>query len=153
MEKIRQYVSERIFDCNPDYFCRKKKRICIENTKIENLKTSRNPKLNYLWNDVLQNANFFCFVAYSVFSAQRLRNMCQTFYHFLASVLIRFFYLVMEKSTKYLWFVKSKQMASYQALIKSNRGHLSICDKSNNANINWHHKCSFDWLCVIDPHS
>ena len=36
-----------------------KKQICIENEKIKNLKTSLNPKFNFLLHDVLQNAKFF----------------------------------------------------------------------------------------------
>ena len=61
----------------------------------------------------------------------------------------KIFYLAIEQSTEYVWFVKGKQLASYQALIKSSRSHLLICDESNNAYINWNHKCSFDWLCVL----
>ena len=57
--------------------------------------------------------------------------------------------MVIEKSIKYLWFVKNGQLASYQALIKSNGSHLLICDESNNAYINWHCKWSFDLLCVV----
>ena len=35
-----------------------KKQICTENGKIKNLKTSRNPKFNFLLRDALQNAKF-----------------------------------------------------------------------------------------------
>ena len=35
-----------------------KNRICIENKKTKNLKTSLDPKLNFLSSDVLQNAKF-----------------------------------------------------------------------------------------------
>ena len=42
MEKMWTFSYERISDCNPDHL-RGKNRICIENKKIENLKTSRHP--------------------------------------------------------------------------------------------------------------
>ena len=54
-----------------------------------------------------------------------------------------------EKLIKYEWYVKGKQLACWQVLIKSDQSHLSICDESKDAHINWHHKCSIDWLCVI----
>ena len=73
--------------------------------------------------------------------------------HFFAFSCLRFdlffFCSVIKKSTKYLWFVKYKQLASYQALIKCNGSRLFICEKSNNAHIDWHHKCLFDWLHVV----
>ena len=73
--------------------------------------------------------------------------------HFLAfscPFLICFFKSVLEKSTKFVWFVKDKQFACWQVLIKSDRSHLSICDESKDDDINWHYKCSIDWLCAID---
>ena len=57
MDKMRKCRYERISDCNPDHL-RGKNRICIENKKIENLKTSLDPKLNFQSSDVLQNAKF-----------------------------------------------------------------------------------------------
>ena len=72
--------------------------------------------------------------------------------HFLASschFLMCFFDSVIEKSTKFVWFVKDKQFAGWQVLIKSDWSHLSICDESKDAHFNWHRKCSIDWLCVI----
>ena len=58
MEKVWQYRYERISNCNLELLRGKKKRICIENKKTKNLKTSCNPKLNLLLHDVLQNAKF-----------------------------------------------------------------------------------------------
>ena len=52
------------------------------------------------------------------------------------SFLICYFYLVVEKSNKYVSYVKG-------------RNRFLIYDESNNTYINWHHKCSFDWLCVL----
>ena len=57
MENIRQNRYEGISICNPDHL-HGKKRICIENKKTKNLKTSLDPKLNFLSSDVLKNAKF-----------------------------------------------------------------------------------------------
>ena len=57
MGKMWQCRYERISDCNLDH-PRGKNRICIENKKTKNLKTSLDPKLNFLSSDVLQNAKF-----------------------------------------------------------------------------------------------
>ena len=89
----------------------------------------------------------FDFVAYLVFSAQRLRFLSY-FLAFSCPFLIGFFDSVIEKSTKFVRFVKGKQLACWQVLIKGDRSHLSIYDESKHAHINRHHKCSIDWLCV-----
>ena len=57
MENIRQNRYEGISICNSDHL-HGKNRICIENKKTKNLKTSLDPKLNFLSSDVLQNAKF-----------------------------------------------------------------------------------------------
>ena len=57
MENIRQNRYEKILICNSDHL-HGKNRICIENKKTKNLKTSLDPKLNFLSSDVLQNAKF-----------------------------------------------------------------------------------------------
>ena len=57
MENIRQNRYEKILICNSDNL-HGKNRICIENKKTKNVKTSLDPKLNFLSSDVLQNAKF-----------------------------------------------------------------------------------------------
>ena len=56
-EKKWQFQNGIISNCNPDHLCGKN-RICIENKKIKNLKTSLDPKLYFQSSDVLQNAKF-----------------------------------------------------------------------------------------------
>ena len=61
MENIRQNRYEKILICNSDHL-HGKNRICIENKKTKNLKTSLDPKLNFLSSDVLAKYNLFFFI-------------------------------------------------------------------------------------------
>ena len=70
LEKFQQYRNRNIPDCNPDHL-QWKNRICMENKKMKNLKTSGNLYLNCPLNEVHENAKNIGFVSYSVFSAQR----------------------------------------------------------------------------------
>ena len=65
LEKFQQYRNR-----NPDHL-HGKNRICMENKKMKNLKTSCNLYLNCPLNEVHENAKNIGFVSYLVFSAQR----------------------------------------------------------------------------------
>ena len=83
------------------------------------------------------------------FFRTEIKKFLSNFFAFSWPFLICFFDSAIEKSTKFVWFVKDKQFAGWKVLIKSDWSHLSICDESKDAHINWHHKCWIDWLCVI----
>ena len=75
LEKFQQYRNRKIPDCNPDHF-HGKNRICMENKKMKNLKTSCNLYLNSPLNEVHENAKILVLCP----SAEIKKN----FSHFLA---------------------------------------------------------------------
>ena len=91
----------------------------------------------------------FLFCGLFGFFRTEIKKFLSNFLAFSWPFLICFFDSAIEKSTKFVWFVKDKQFAGWQVLIKSDWSHLSICDESKDAHINWHHKCWIDWLCVV----
>ena len=77
-EKKRQFRNEIVSNCNPDRLCGKKTNLHRKwkNKKSENI---MRPQIQFSIAWCSLKCNFFYFVAYLVFSAQRLRNFCQTF--------------------------------------------------------------------------
>ena len=76
-KKNWQFRNELISNCNPDHLCGKK-RICIENRKKKS-KNIMQPQIKFPVTWCSSKCKIFDFVAYSFFSAQKLRNFCHTF--------------------------------------------------------------------------
>ena len=76
LEKFQQYRNRKIPDCNPDHL-HGKNRICMENKKMKNLKTSCNLYLNCPLNEVHENAKIL--VSFTTRFFQRRDKIFHTF--------------------------------------------------------------------------